>query len=47
MNPYFIKKIPLVYPLLRFGRKVAGQTWMRLCHAACGVAPKRVFLSSF
>lgn len=47
MNLYFIKKIPLAYPLLRFGRKVAGQTWMRLCHAVCGVAPKRVFFSSF
>ena len=47
MNLYFVKKIrPLYHGLIRL-RWVGGRCVMRLCHAAFGVRPKRVFFSSF
>jgi len=47
MNLYAIKKLPFVYKTLRAGRSVSSRLWMRLQHRLHGVAPKRVFFSSF
>jgi len=47
MNLRAIKKNPFVYKALLAARSVSGRAWMRLCSRVYGVAPKRVFFSSF
>ena len=39
--------MPLVYKTMQLARRVLGRLWMRLCNRALGVAPKKVFFSSF
>lgn len=47
MNLNAIKRHPAVYKALLAARSAAGRMWMRLCHRTHGVAPNRVFFSSF
>ena len=47
MNLHDIKKLPVVYKTLQFARSRGGRAYMKLQNRLHGVAPKRVFFSSF
>jgi len=47
MNLHSIRKVPFVFKSMQLARRVLGRLWMRLCNRVFGVAPKRVFFSSF
>ena len=47
MNLSFIRKNKGIYHALLAARSLSGRTWMRLQNRLGGIAPKRVFFSSF
>ena len=47
MNLSFIRKNRGIYHALLAARSLSGRTWMRLQNRLGGIAPKRVFFSSF
>lgn len=47
MNLSFIRKNKGIYRALLAARSLSGRTWMRLQNRLGGIAPKRVFFSSF